>query len=81
MHSLLQALRAVSHNYPNVIVACWEQVSTIVYKMLRLTIPEVTTRSWDLHGGNTVGSAAEKVITAAIKVNVHLSLYFTFFLP
>lgn len=63
----LQALRAVSHNYPNIMVACWEQVSTIVYGFLRAT-PEVPARQWKGHSGNTVGSIGEKTLTAAIKV-------------
>ncbi|RVW91692.1 hypothetical protein CK203_013730 [Vitis vinifera] len=60
------ALRAVSHNYPNIMVACWEQVSTIVYGFLRAT-PEVPARQWKGHSGNTVGSIGEKTLTAAIK--------------
>ncbi|XP_059662080.1 uncharacterized protein LOC132308109 isoform X2 [Cornus florida] len=64
----LQALRAVSHNYPSIMDVCWEQVSNIVYGFLRLTSPEVPTRPWKGNVGNTVGSMGEKVITAAVKV-------------
>ncbi|KAK9275882.1 hypothetical protein L1049_023156 [Liquidambar formosana] len=62
----LQALRAVSHNYPNIMGSCWGQVSNIVYGFLRLATPEVSTRSWKGHDG--IGLFGEKVITAAIKV-------------
>ncbi|KAA8525061.1 hypothetical protein F0562_007075 [Nyssa sinensis] len=66
--SLLQALRAVSHHYPNIMLVCWEKVSTIVYGFLRVASPEVPTRPWRDLVGNTVGSMEEKVTTAAIKV-------------
>ncbi|KAL5833246.1 hypothetical protein ACOSQ3_016920 [Xanthoceras sorbifolium] len=64
----LQALRAVSHNYPNIMVACWEQVSTIVFNFLKAATPEVPTKAWKGPVGNTVGFIGEKVITAAVKV-------------
>ncbi|KAM1339707.1 hypothetical protein ACFX2I_038454 [Malus domestica] len=63
----LLALRAVSHNYPSIMFSCWEQISTIVYGVLRAAITEVPTG----YKGNTrnfVGFIGEKVITAAIKV-------------
>ena len=47
--------------------SCWEQISTIVYGVLRAAITEVPTG----YKGNTrnfVGFIGEKVITAAIKV-------------
>ncbi|KAI3854446.1 hypothetical protein MKX03_036469, partial [Papaver bracteatum] len=34
----LQVLRAVSHNYPNIMVACWMQVSTITFELLKLNV-------------------------------------------
>ncbi|GAV75130.1 DUF4042 domain-containing protein [Cephalotus follicularis] len=62
-----QALRAVSHNYPNIIIKYWEQVSTIVYKCLTRSTSEVSSSGWKGHVGNT-GVTGEKVVTAAIKV-------------
>ncbi|CAL5376044.1 unnamed protein product [Camellia sinensis] len=64
----LQAVRAVSHNYPDIIVVCWEQVSSTVLGFLRLNTLEVSTRPWKDNIGKVVGSIGEKVITAAIKV-------------
>ncbi|TXG50166.1 hypothetical protein EZV62_022690 [Acer yangbiense] len=64
----LQALRAVSHNYPNIMLTFWEQVSTIVFKFLKASTPEVPTKAWKGPVGNTGGVIGEKVITAAIKV-------------
>ncbi|KAL5551204.1 hypothetical protein UlMin_001380 [Ulmus minor] len=58
----LQALRGVSHNYPSIMVSCWERVSTVVYGFLRVP------NSCKGHVGYTVGFIGEKVITAAIKV-------------
>ncbi|KAJ4711744.1 HEAT repeat-containing protein 6 [Melia azedarach] len=63
----LQALRAVSHNYPNIISSCWKQVSTIVFKILKADTPEPT-KVWKGHVGNTAGFTGEKVVTASIKV-------------
>lgn len=60
-----QALRAVSHNYPNIMFACWERVSTIVYGFFMVATPEVPARSWKGNAGDIVG---EKVLTAAVKV-------------
>ncbi|KAB2609005.1 hypothetical protein D8674_012173 [Pyrus ussuriensis x Pyrus communis] len=65
----LQALRAVSHNYPSIMFSCWEQISTIVYGVLRAATHEVPTGSWKGNTGNFVGFIGEKVITATIKVN------------
>ncbi|XP_042519429.1 putative uncharacterized protein DDB_G0272456 [Macadamia integrifolia] len=68
-----QALRAVSHNYPNIMASYWGQVSTIVHGLLRLTTlespnSEVSIRSLKGDVGNSIGSSGEKFITAAIKV-------------
>ncbi|XP_057510262.1 uncharacterized protein LOC130792729 isoform X1 [Actinidia eriantha] len=63
----LQALRAVSHNYPEIIVVCWAQVSSTIHGFLRLASPEVPARSWKGNVGNVL-PIGEKVITAAIKV-------------
>ncbi|XP_038687372.1 HEAT repeat-containing protein 6 isoform X2 [Tripterygium wilfordii] len=64
----LQALRAVSHNYPNIMFACWEQVSTIVSRVLGVASLGISTRVWKGHVGNYDGFVGEKVITAAVKV-------------
>lgn len=64
----LQALKAVSHNYPNTMFAFWEQVSTIVYGILTVATPEVPSRPWKGHVGEPVGFIGEKVTTAAVKV-------------
>ncbi|KDP25186.1 hypothetical protein JCGZ_20342 [Jatropha curcas] len=64
----LQALRALIHNYPYMAVTCWEQVSTISSKILRVAIPEVSASAWRGHMGENFGFAGEKVITASIKV-------------
>lgn len=65
---MVQALRAVSHNYPNIMSSYWQQVSTIVFKILKAASPEVPAKTWKGHVGNTAGFIGEKVITAAIKV-------------
>lgn len=66
-YEALQALRAVAHNYPKLMIVCWEQVSSIIRGCLRHNSPEVPTR-WKCDVGNTVGTIGEKVTTAAIKV-------------
>lgn len=65
---VVQALRAVSHNYPNIMSSYWQQVSTIVFKILEAASPEVPAKAWKGHVGNTAGFTGEKVVTAAIKV-------------
>ncbi|THG16203.1 hypothetical protein TEA_002765 [Camellia sinensis var. sinensis] len=66
--TISRAVRAVSHNYPDIIVVCWEQVSSTVLGFLRLNTLEVPTRPWKDNIGKVVGSIGEKVMTAAIKV-------------
>ncbi|XP_044485404.1 HEAT repeat-containing protein 6 isoform X2 [Mangifera indica] len=63
----LQALRAVSHNYPNIMLAFWKHVSTIVFRIVKASTAEVPTKTWKGNVGS-VGFIGEKVITAAIKV-------------
>lgn len=65
---LLQALKAVSHNYPHIMFAFWEQVSSVVSNFLHEAAPEVSTGQWRVHSRNSVGIIGEKVITAAVKV-------------
>lgn len=67
-----QALRVVIHNYPSVAFACWEQISTLLPKVLRVAAPEVPARAWKGHMGENIGFTEEKVITAAIKVTYGL---------
>lgn len=69
----LQALKAVSHNYPHIMFAFWEQVSSVVSNFLHEAAPEVSTGQWRVQSRNSVGIIGEKVITAAVKV--------TFFSP
>ncbi|KAJ4977070.1 hypothetical protein NE237_002176 [Protea cynaroides] len=68
-----QVLRAVSHNYPNIMAAYWEQISTIVYGLLRLanleaSNSEVSIQSLTGDSRNSIGLSREKFITAAIEV-------------
>lgn len=80
---VVQALRAVSHNYPNIMSSYWQQVSTIVFKILKAASPEVPAKAWKGHVGNTAGFTGEKVVTAAIKVlsfsSIFVSLALNFF--
>lgn len=64
----LQALKAVSHNYPHITFAFWEQVSSVVSNFLHEAAPEVSTGQWRVQSRNSVGIIGEKVITAAVKV-------------
>ncbi|XP_039045292.1 HEAT repeat-containing protein 6 isoform X2 [Hibiscus syriacus] len=64
----LQALRAVSHNYPDLMLVCWGQLSAIVYKFLREGTAEVASKSWKDQAGNTTVFVGEKIVTASIKV-------------
>ncbi|CAK9310813.1 unnamed protein product [Citrullus colocynthis] len=64
----LQALKAVSHNYPHIMFAFWEQVSSVVSNFLHEAAPEVSTGQWRVQSRNSVGIIGEKVITAAVKV-------------
>lgn len=66
--SLLQALKAVAHNYPNVIALCWEQISSIIYGVLS-SFSDVSPRLWRGSVDHTVASIKERVMTAAVKVN------------
>ncbi|GLT64682.1 hypothetical protein SLA2020_371600 [Shorea laevis] len=64
----LQALRALSHNYPNLMLECWGIVSATVYTFFKEATAEVPTKSWKEHIGSTVWFTGEKTITAAAKV-------------
>ncbi|PPR83440.1 hypothetical protein GOBAR_AA37273 [Gossypium barbadense] len=67
----LQALRAISHNYPDLMLVCWGKISAIVYKFLREGNAEVATKSWKELAGNTALFVGEKIVTAAIKKHIH----------
>ncbi|XP_075635937.1 uncharacterized protein LOC142608111 [Castanea sativa] len=75
----LQALRVVSHNYPNIMFACWERVSTIVYGFFMVATPEVPARSWTGNAGDIAGVIGEKVLTAAVKERGNKYWSFTYF--
>ncbi|XP_055822666.1 uncharacterized protein LOC129891362 isoform X2 [Solanum dulcamara] len=61
----LQAIRAVAHNYPSVMVLCWEKISLLVHGVLTSSSE---TRSWRDNVGNSNEPIGDKVITASIKV-------------
>ncbi|TKY46266.1 HEAT repeat-containing protein 6 [Spatholobus suberectus] len=65
---LLQALKAVSHNYPNIVAACWEQVSAVVYGFLSNVCLEAPSRQSSEHVGSPTPFINEKVLITAIKV-------------
>ncbi|KAI5406793.1 uncharacterized protein LOC127083430 isoform X3 [Lathyrus oleraceus] len=64
----LQALKAVSHNYPSIVTACWGQVSSTVYSFLSIVCPEVPSKQSNEHVGSTTAFNNEKILIAAIKV-------------
>lgn len=75
---MLQALRAISHNYPDLMLVCWGQISAIVYKFLRDGNAEVATKSWKEQAGNTALFVGEKIVTASIKVKLPTVFLFFF---
>ncbi|KAI5406799.1 hypothetical protein KIW84_053171 [Lathyrus oleraceus] len=66
--NLFQALKAVSHNYPSIVTACWGQVSSTVYSFLSIVCPEVPSKQSNEHVGSTTAFNNEKILIAAIKV-------------
>ncbi|KAK4769164.1 hypothetical protein SAY86_027314 [Trapa natans] len=64
----LQALRALLHSYPKIVVDCWEHVFAIVNNYLGVPCPEVSTSQCKGLSGSTVGINREKVTAAAVKV-------------
>ncbi|KAL8459743.1 hypothetical protein ACS0TY_037015 [Phlomoides rotata] len=62
-----QALKAVAHNYPNVMALCWEQVSSVIYEVLSSS-SDVSARLWRGSIEHCVASIKERVMTAAVKV-------------
>ena len=66
---LLQALKSLSHNYPNVMTLCWEQISFIIYGVLS-TFPDESSRLWRGNVEQTAVSLKERVMTAAVKVDL-----------
>ncbi|KAK3011803.1 hypothetical protein RJ639_012504 [Escallonia herrerae] len=63
----LQALRSVAHNYPSIMVLCWEQVTSVVHGFLKPSSPEGPIR-WKVNEGTITVSNGEKITVAAIKV-------------
>ncbi|KAE9599474.1 hypothetical protein Lalb_Chr14g0362591 [Lupinus albus] len=64
----LQALKAVCHNYPNIVNACWERVSATVHGFLSIVFREVLSGQAGEHVGSPTAFMTEKVLTSAIKV-------------
>ncbi|CAA0838457.1 ARM repeat superfamily protein [Striga hermonthica] len=62
-----QALKAVAHNYPNVMALCWEQISSITYRVLS-SGTDVPVKSWRAEVDNTAAPIKERGTTAAVKV-------------
>lgn len=65
--SWLQALKALAHNYPNVISMCWEQVSSVTYVSFNSFLDAHPT-SWRGNSEHTITSMRERAMTATIKV-------------
>ncbi|XP_042036103.1 HEAT repeat-containing protein 6-like isoform X2 [Salvia splendens] len=63
----LQALKSLSHNYPNVMTLCWEQISSIIYGVLD-SFPDETSRLWRGNVEQIAAPLKERVITASVKV-------------
>ncbi|XP_010529876.1 PREDICTED: HEAT repeat-containing protein 6 isoform X2 [Tarenaya hassleriana] len=63
----LQVLRAIAHNYPTLVSACWECVSALVYKLLDSAIMEVSPAQ-KAPVRDSVRQIGDKVIAMAIKV-------------
>ncbi|KAL9298060.1 hypothetical protein ACSQ67_023956 [Phaseolus vulgaris] len=64
----LMALKSAFHNYPNIVTACWEQVSAIVYHFISTACVEAPSRQSSEHVGSPTTFINEKVTIAAIKV-------------
>ncbi|KAI3787534.1 hypothetical protein L1987_42072 [Smallanthus sonchifolius] len=61
----LQVLKAVAHNYPNIMALCWKKFSCIICDILD---PPGSSRAGTVNSGLTVGTIREKVLTSAIKL-------------
>ncbi|KAK9076613.1 hypothetical protein SSX86_004947 [Deinandra increscens subsp. villosa] len=61
----LQVLKAVAHNYPNIMVLCWKPFCCIICDILD---PLGSSRAGTVNSGLTVGTTGEKVLTSAIKL-------------
>ncbi|KAL2334265.1 hypothetical protein Fmac_015478 [Flemingia macrophylla] len=64
----LQALKAVYHKYPNIVVLCWEQISAVVYGFLSTVCLEAPSRQSSEHIGSPTSFINEKLLVSAIKV-------------
>jgi len=74
--NFLQGLKAAFHNYPNIVTACWEQVSAIVYHLISTVCVETPSRQSSEHVGSPTTFIYEKVTIAAIKVATLLFYFF-----
>ncbi|XP_021763705.1 uncharacterized protein LOC110728369 [Chenopodium quinoa] len=62
----LQALKALCHNYPNLVAACWKQISATVYQILR---PDTFRLVYSKGAfGHESLSSMDKVVSSAVKV-------------
>ncbi|XP_022634520.1 HEAT repeat-containing protein 6 isoform X4 [Vigna radiata var. radiata] len=64
----LQGLKAAFHNYPNIVTACWKQISAIVYQLISTMCVETPSRQSSELVGSPTTFINEKVTIAAIKV-------------
>lgn len=62
---MLQVLKAVAHNYPNIMALCWKEFSSVICDVLD---PPGSSRAGTVYSRPTVGTIGEKVFTSAIKV-------------
>ncbi|KAL3743793.1 hypothetical protein ACJRO7_018975 [Eucalyptus globulus] len=62
----LQGIRAVSHNYPSIMLGCWQLVFSVIY--VNLGVGEFPRSACRGQSGNICGVLGEKVIAAAVKV-------------
>lgn len=65
---MLQALRAVAHNYPSIMIICWDEVSSVVSRFLSPVTSQPPTLSAKSSTGHTASAVEEKIIAAAVKV-------------
>ncbi|KAL8109553.1 uncharacterized protein LOC141672065 isoform X2 [Apium graveolens] len=64
----LQALRAVAHNYPSIMIICWDEISSVVSRFLSPVASQPPTLSANSSTGHTASAIEEKIIAAAVKV-------------
>ncbi|KAI0529135.1 hypothetical protein KFK09_001682 [Dendrobium nobile] len=68
----LQALKAISHNYPSIMTGFWGQIFAIAYGLLHSPVTPDFSRcnagSWKGYSGKTSSPTSERCIAAAMKV-------------